>query len=73
MVIVGHLLVPLVLAVQLATDFSVLTYMAMWIPLTGVSAVALLQPVKGAIIALQWALRMHGFDKHGGEPSVELP
>ena len=24
--------------------------------------IGLLQPVKGAIIALQWALRMHGFD-----------
>lgn len=73
MVVVGHLLVPLMLAMQLATNFSVLTYMAIWIPLTGVSAVALLQPVKGAIISLQWALRMHGFDRNGAEPTAERP
>jgi uncharacterized protein (DUF983 family) len=24
----------------------------------------LLQPVKGAVVGLQWALRMHGFDEN---------
>ncbi len=72
MVIVGHILVPLMLAVQLTTNFSILTYMVMWIPLTGIATVAVLQPVKGAIVALQWALRMHGFDGRG-EPTVERP
>jgi hypothetical protein len=28
---------------------------------------ALLQPVKGAVVGLQWALRMHGFDDNGPE------
>ena len=73
MVIVGHLLVPLMLAVQFSTNFSVLTYMLMWIPFTGLATVALLQPVKGAIVAFQWAMRMHGFDANAGEPRVELP
>lgn len=73
MVIVGHLLVPLMLAVQFSTNFSVLTYMLMWIPLTGIATVALLQPVKGAIVAFQWAMRMHGFDASRNEPAVELP
>jgi hypothetical protein len=27
----------------------------------------LLQPVKGAVVGLQWALRMHGFDDNGPE------
>jgi uncharacterized protein (DUF983 family) len=62
MVVVGHLLVPLVLAVQFATDLSVTTHLAIWLPLTAALTIALLQPVKGAIIGLQWALRMHGFD-----------
>lgn len=73
MVIVGHLLVPLMLAVQFSTNFSVLTYMLLWIPFTGLATVALLQPVKGAIVAFQWAMRMHGFDLNAGEPAVELP
>lgn len=64
-VLVGHLLVPLLLAVQLTTDLSATTHLAIWLPLTAGLTLALLQPVKGAIIALQWALRMHGFD---GDP-----
>jgi uncharacterized protein (DUF983 family) len=31
-------------------------------------SLALLQPVKGAIVGLQWALRMHGFDTEGVAP-----
>jgi uncharacterized protein (DUF983 family) len=62
MVVVGHLLVPLLLAVQFTTDLSVTTHLAIWLPLTAVATITLLQPVKGAIIGLQWALRMHGFD-----------
>ncbi len=71
MIIVGHLLVPLMIAVQLATTFSVITYMAVCIPLIGLAAAALLQPVKGAIVAFQWAMRMHGFDTSDEEPAVE--
>ena len=35
--------------------------LAVWLPLALVLSLALLQPVKGAIVGLQWALRMHGF------------
>jgi uncharacterized protein (DUF983 family) len=31
------------------------------LPLTALMSLALLQPVKGAVVGLQWALRMHGF------------
>ena len=62
MVIVGHLLVPLMLAVMLLTDLPVAVNLAIWLPFTLIATIALLQPVKGAIIGLQWALRMHGFD-----------
>jgi uncharacterized protein (DUF983 family) len=62
MVIAGHILVPLILTVQLLTDFSVLTYLAIYLPVTVAAVFGLMQPVKGAVIGLQWALRMHGFD-----------
>ena len=62
MVIVGHLLVPLMLAAMLFTDLPVAVNLAIWLPLTLVATIGLLQPVKGAIVGLQWALRMHGFD-----------
>ena len=61
-VIVGHIVVPLVLLVE--THFAPPTWihLAMWLPLTIGLSVALIQPVKGTIVALQWAFGMHGFE-----------
>ena len=67
-VVVGHVVVPIMTAVFLATELSVMTHMLIWLPLTAVMSLALLQPIKGALIGLQWALYMHGFD-----PRVEDP
>jgi uncharacterized protein (DUF983 family) len=59
--ITGHLVAPL--AVHLARDSSVSPAMAaaITLPVTAALAIGLLQPCKGAIIALQWRLAMHGF------------
>ena len=61
-VIVGHLVVPTALIIE--TDYSppVWLQLAIYLPLTLILSLALLQPVKGAVVGLQWALRMHGFD-----------
>jgi len=42
--------------------------MALWIPLTLVVSLLVLPRIKGALVAYQWALRMHGF---GGETEDE--
>ncbi len=68
MVVVGHIVVPIMTAVFLATELSTMTHMMIWLPLTLVMTLALLRPIKGALIALQWALYMHGFD-----PRIEDP
>jgi len=60
--IVGHIVVPLALAIELAYRPSYWIQFAFWLPATVALALLLLQPVKGAIVALQWAYRMHGFD-----------
>jgi uncharacterized protein (DUF983 family) len=59
--IVGHVLVPLVLWVEVRYGLSLVTHMAIWIPATLIMTLGLLQPVKGAIVALQWHAGMHGF------------
>jgi hypothetical protein len=41
--------------------------MAIWPALTVLLSLLLMQPVKGGVIGLQWALRMHGF---GGRPDT---
>ncbi len=70
MVIVGHIVVPLMLAVALNTEWSNFTHLAIWLPVTLVMTLGLLQPIKGAIIGLQWALYMHGFDG-SADPDAE--
>ena len=66
-VIVRHIVVPAALLIE--TDYSppVGLQLAIYLPLTVLMSLALLQPVKGAVVGLQWALRMHGFDDNAPE------
>jgi uncharacterized protein (DUF983 family) len=67
-IIVGHIVVPLALLIE--TNFSppVALQLAIYLPITLVASLALLQPVKGTVVGIQWALRMHGFDEQNPEP-----
>jgi uncharacterized protein (DUF983 family) len=60
--IVGHVVVPLALVVEVAYAPPYWLHAVLWLPLTIGLAVGLLQPVKGAIVGWQWANYMHGFD-----------
>lgn len=66
-VIVGHLVIPLVLAVEKAWHPEIWVQMTAWVPLTLALTFLLLQPVKGAVVGLQWANYMHGFDPRGAD------
>ena len=61
-IIVGHLVVPLVLLVEEVFGPPYWVHAVLWLPLILGLALGLLQPVKGAIVAWQWAHFMHGFD-----------
>ncbi|MGL4727389.1 MAG: DUF983 domain-containing protein [Bosea sp. (in: a-proteobacteria)] len=66
--IVGHIVVGGMLLAERFGEWSMATHMMVWISLTIILAIGLLQPVKGGVIGLQWALRMHGFAKdHVGD------
>jgi uncharacterized protein (DUF983 family) len=67
-VIVGHLLVPVILWIE--TDYSppVWLQLSIYLPFTVIASLLLLQPVKGVVVGMQWALRMHGFDEQNPEP-----
>jgi len=64
--IAGHIIGPLLVTVELLYGPPLWLHFAIWLPLTVLLSLALLPVVKGAIIGLQWALRMHGFDGAGG-------
>jgi uncharacterized protein (DUF983 family) len=66
-IIVGHIVVPTVLWIE--TDYAppIWLQLSIYLPFTLIASLVLLQPVKGAVVALQWALRMHGFDDNPPE------
>ena len=64
--IVGHAIVPVILFTEMsANPWSLWVHFAVWLPLTLILTLLLMQPVKGAIIGMQWASRLHGFDPKG--------
>ena len=60
-VIVGHILVPLLLFVESEYAPPLWLDISLWPTLTLVLALILLQPVKGAVVAIQWYAGMGGF------------
>jgi len=69
-VIVGHIVVGLVLTVEMAYHPPLWLHAALWLPLTVILSLVILPSVKGALVALQWALLMHGFDPNFKEDSL---
>ena len=70
-IIVGHIVVGLVLVLEMAYRPPLWLHAAIWLPLTVLLALLLLPPIKGALVGLQWALLMHGFDPNAEEEKIE--
>jgi uncharacterized protein (DUF983 family) len=71
--IVGHIVVSLALTVEMEFAPPYWVHLVLWLPLTLALAIGLLQPIKGAIIAWQWAHYMHGFGLRTGHDQAEHP
>jgi uncharacterized protein (DUF983 family) len=78
-IVVGHVIVPMILAVETAYAPPTWLQLLIWLPVTLISALALIQPAKGAIVALQWQTGMHGFEEaklareaRAARPNAEL-
>ncbi|MBZ0217536.1 MAG: DUF983 domain-containing protein, partial [Fimbriimonadaceae bacterium] len=65
--IVGHVIVPLLLIVEQTWRPDLWIHAAIWLPLTVILSLTLLPIVKGALVGVQWALYMHGFDPNSAE------
>ena len=63
--ITGHVLVPLIIYFGAVADISMGQALAICLTLAAVLMISLLQPAKGATIALQWWHGMHGFVPSG--------
>ncbi|MBE7186006.1 MAG: DUF983 domain-containing protein [Methylobacterium mesophilicum] len=67
MFIVGHIVVGAFMTFEATTTLTAWQHLSIWVPITIVMSLALLRPIKGATVGLQWALRMHGFGDHKDE------
>lgn len=68
-VVVGHVVLGGFMAVEVTSNWGMWQHLAVWAPLTIAMSLVLLQPIKGAVVGLQWALYMHGFG--GGEEKLD--
>ncbi len=59
--VAGHIVVGAFMGVERMFELSTWGHLAIWVPLTIALCLLLIQPIKGAVVGLQWALRMHGF------------
>jgi uncharacterized protein (DUF983 family) len=65
--IVAHIVVALLMTVELTYSPPIWLHLLIWLPMTVILSLLLLPAVKGAIVGLQWALRMHGFGLDSAE------
>ncbi len=65
--IVGHVLIPIVVWVEIVLQPSYWLHALIWFPAALAMTFVLMPLVKGAVIGLQWALRMHGFGENPAE------
>lgn len=63
MLITGHVLAPVIIGLELGFAPSVNLLAAIVLPLAAAMMLGLLQPAKGAVIAMQWWGGMHGFQR----------
>ena len=71
-VIVGHIVVPTALMIETNYSPPVALQLSIYLPITLIASLVLLQPVKGTVVGLQWALRMHGFDDQNPEDPAHI-
>lgn len=61
--ILGHIIVPMLVTIELVYHPPYWMYAAVGLPGIVFIGLALLQPVKGLIVAFQWKKGMHGFHR----------
>jgi uncharacterized protein (DUF983 family) len=61
--IVGHVFLPVVLGVEEFFSPPIWLHMLLWGTTIPAACLALLRPIKGMIVGLQWANFMHGFGR----------
>ena len=68
--IVGHVLVGAMLHMEMTQAASPMTYLLTLLPAAVILPLIMLPSIKGAVVGLQWAAGMHGFDPTVRDPAL---
>jgi uncharacterized protein (DUF983 family) len=69
-IIVGHVLVGFMLHMEMNMSVQPYVYLLTMVPLALFLPLIMLPSIKGAVVGLQWANHMHGFDPAHRDPAV---
>jgi uncharacterized protein (DUF983 family) len=69
-IIVGHLIVGLMMHLEMSYTIAPIWYVMTMVPLALILPLVMLPSIKGAVVALQWVNRMHGFDPRQRDPAL---
>jgi uncharacterized protein (DUF983 family) len=70
--IVGHLIVGLMLELEFHAEIAPWVYLVTMVPAALILPLILLPSIKGAVVGMQWANRMYGFDPAHRQPDPAL-
>lgn len=73
MLLTGHLLAPVMIALTLDLDLSPAVILALLLPTAVAMMLAMLGPAKGAVIAAQWWHGLHGFTRERAALAPQSP
>ena len=71
--VTGHLIIGLMLEMEFHLQIEPWMYAVTLVPLALIIPLATLPSIKGAVVGMQWAARMHGFDPSNRHPDPALP
>lgn len=69
--VVGHVLLTGYLLTDAVIPDALWIQLIIWIPVVILTSLIIIQPIKGGVIGLQWALRLHGFGGHAEAEPLE--
>ena len=69
-IIVGHVIIGLMMHLEMEYAIAPIWYVVTMVPAALILPLAMLPSLKGAVVGLQWANRMHGFDPRHRDPAL---
>jgi uncharacterized protein (DUF983 family) len=72
-VVIGHVIIAGYMMTDMVWPMPLWLTFTIWTPITLLATLLVIQPIKGGVIGLQWAMKMHGFGGHSGDDEYEIP